>query len=193
MTLSQTLLGSAVGLGARVLEGFQRRKANKDRRDNNSFSKQLITELDRRLQQEANRRAQEESAIEEEFNRRLIEEYQRRLAEQQIQAPTPTPIHTEEIPEAPYPSSNIAGFKYDPKNKRMFVQFLDKYPNRNGPKYVYENVDPFIYDVIKKGAVAPKTSGSNKYHTWYKDISPSLGASVYHLLKMGNYRYQRIG
>lgn len=101
-------------------------------------------------------------------------------------------IPTPEIPSAPYPSSNISGFKYDPKNKRMLVQFLDKYPNRNGPKYAYENVDPFIFEVIKRGAVAPKTSGKNRYHSWVRGVTPSLGASVYHLLKMGNYPYRRL-
>jgi len=193
VTLSQTLLGSSLGIGARVLEGFNRRKRNKYQRDENLFSKQITKEFDRRLQQEANRRASEETSIDEEFNRRLMDEYKRRLAEGQVQAPTPSPLPDTDIPTAPYPSSNISGFKYDPKSKQMFVQFLDKYPNRNGPKYVYENVDPFIYEVIKRGAVAPKTSGKNKYHTWYKDVSPSLGASVYHLLKMGNYSYKKIG
>ena len=126
----------------------------------------------------------------DEFQLVLAEELQyltSRIDELRAQA---TPVT--EIPASPYPSSNISGVKYDPKNKRMFVQFLGPFPNRNGPKYSYENVEPFIFDIIQRGAVGPKTSGSNRYHRWIRGVTPSLGASVHALLKAGGNPYQRV-
>ena len=58
----------------------------------------------------------------------------------------------------PFPSSNINSFKYDPASKKLFVKFMGKDSANAGPVYGYDGVPPFIYDVFRRGAVAPKTS-----------------------------------
>lgn len=98
----------------------------------------------------------------------------------------------EDLENAPYPSSNIHAFRYNPDNGQLFVKFQGKYPQNNGPVYSYQNVPPFIFDVFSRGAVAPKTSGSNKWHTWKKGVTPSLGASMHALIKAGGYPYKRL-
>ena len=102
------------------------------------------------------------------------------------------PIQTPEIPPGPHPSSNINGFNYDPKSGKLFVKFQDKYPGTNGPVYSYEGIPPYIFDIFKRGAVAPKTSGKNKWHTWKKGVTPSLGASMNALIKGGAFPYQKV-
>jgi hypothetical protein len=97
------------------------------------------------------------------------------------------------VPAAEFPSSNVNGFKYDPKNQELLVQFHGPYPQAAGPTYSYKNVPPFIYDVISRGAVGPKTSGQNRYHRWIRGVTPSLGASVSALVKNGGYSYTKIG
>ena len=90
------------------------------------------------------------------------------------------------------PSSNVEGFAYDPKSNRLLVRFLGDYPNRNGPVYAYDGVPPVIFDLFRRGSAAARTNGSNKWGTWWKGKSPSLGASVYTLLKLGGFPYQRL-
>ena len=97
-----------------------------------------------------------------------------------------------EIPGAPHESSNVNGFKYSPKTGELLVQFHGPYPQAEGSIYKYENVPPFIYDVISRGAIGPKTSGANKFHRWQKNITPSLGGSVNALLKAGKFSFSRI-
>ncbi|CAB4132619.1 KTSC domain containing protein [uncultured Caudovirales phage] len=111
-----------------------------------------------------------------------------RIEELRGEAPTQIP----EIPSGEFPSSNVNGFKYDPKNKEMFVQFHGPYPEAAGPIYKYSAVPKFIFDVISRGAVGPKTSGENRYHAWFRGVTPSLGASVNSLLKAGNFHYTRL-
>lgn len=96
------------------------------------------------------------------------------------------------IPPAPYPSSNINGFQYDPESKQLLVKFQGKYPQQNGPVYKYEGVPDFIFNVFSRGAVAPKTSGRNAWHTWKKGVTPSHGAAMAALIKNGGYQYQRM-
>jgi hypothetical protein len=101
----------------------------------------------------------------------------------------------EQIPgleAAPYESSNINAFRYDPRNQKLFVKFQGKYPQQNGPVYSYEGVPSHIFDVFRRGAVAPKTSGRNAWHTWKEGVSPSHGASMYALIKQGGYSYKRL-
>lgn len=93
---------------------------------------------------------------------------------------------------APFPSSNINAFRYDPKEERLFVKFQDKYPFQNGPVYVYEGVPKYIMEVFVRGAVAPKTSGKNKWHRWQKGITPSHGAAMYALIKSGGFPYTKV-
>lgn len=97
-----------------------------------------------------------------------------------------------ELDSAPHESSNINAFRYDPKSGRLFVKFQDKYPSQNGPVYSYEGVPKNIFDVFRRGAVAPKTSGRNAWHRWKKGVTPSHGAAMYALIKQGGYPYQRV-
>lgn len=92
----------------------------------------------------------------------------------------------------PFPSSNINAFKYDPKSGRLLVKFMGKDTADSGPIYGYEKVPQFIFDVFRRGAVGPKTTGKNKYHAWFKGVTPSLGAAMYALIKEGGYPYQRL-
>jgi hypothetical protein len=102
-------------------------------------------------------------------------------------------------PQSPKPpiepggqSSNVEGFAFDDKNNRLFVRFLGPYPQREGPVYSYENVPPIIFDLLRKGAVPARTNGQNKWGKWWKGKVPSLGASVYTLLKLGGFPYQKV-
>ena len=108
------------------------------------------------------------------------------------EAPTEGMHPTPEVEPAGYPSSQIHAFKYDPKNKNLIVKFQDKYPGTNGPVYAYSDVPEYIYDVFRRGAVAPKTSGRNAWHRWKKGVTPSLGASMAALIKNGGFNYQRL-
>lgn len=92
----------------------------------------------------------------------------------------------------PFPSSNVNSFKYNPQTGQLFVKFHGKDSADSGPIYSYENVPKNIYDVFSKGRVAPKTSGQNQYHRWIKGVTPSLGASLYALIRNGGFPYQRL-
>jgi hypothetical protein len=61
------------------------------------------------------------------------------------------------IPQAGLQSSTVYGFKYSPRNKRLFVKF------QGDGVYKYDNVPPFIFDLFRKGSIPAKTQGSNKY------------------------------
>ncbi len=115
---------------------------------------------------------------------------------QEISQGSPTdslqPNTVPQLDQGPYPSSNINSFKYNPTNGMLFVKFHGKDTADSGPVYRYNNVPRYIYDVFSQGRVGPKTSGSNKYHTWIKGVTPSLGASLYALIRNGGYPYQRM-
>jgi len=104
-----------------------------------------------------------------------------------INGPAPEP------PLEPHgPSSNIESFGYDEKNGRLLVRFLGKHPNGNGPVYAYGGVPRQIFDLFRRGAVPARTDGRNKWGSWWKGKVPSLGASMFTLIKGGNYPYQRL-
>jgi len=102
------------------------------------------------------------------------------------------PEAPKEMPSAPYPSSNINGFKYDPESGKLFVQFHGPYPQASGSIYSYDDVPAYIFDIFARGAVGPKTSGQNQYHKWVKGVTPSHGAALNALLKKGNFAYQKL-
>lgn len=124
----------------------------------------------------------------------VLEKAQRQIQElrQQDQAgftingPPEPPI------EPGMPSSNVEGFAYDDKTGRLLVRFLGQHPNRNGPIYAYSGVPKQIFDLFQKGAVPARTDGKNKWGRWWKGKVPSLGASLYTLIKTQNYPYQRM-
>ena|SRR6202142_3771909 len=110
---------------------------------------------------------------------------------QELRAEEPILDQVPPLDAAPYPSSNINAFKYDYDTGKLFVKFMGKDSAGTGPTYSYEGVPKFIYDTFRKGAVGPITSGKNKYHQWIKNVTPSLGAAMYHLIRT-NYPYQRV-
>lgn len=97
-----------------------------------------------------------------------------------------------ELQPGPFPSSNIHAFKYDPQSQQLLVKFQDKYPATNGAIYSYSGIPAYIYDVFRRGAVAPKGSGGNQWHRFKRGVTPSLGASLSALIKAGGYSYQRL-
>jgi len=90
------------------------------------------------------------------------------------------------------PSSNISQFGYDEKNGRLLVQFLGKHPDRNGPVYAYGGVPRQIFDLFQKGAVPARTNGQNRWGKWWRGKVPSMGASMYTLIKEAGYPYERL-
>lgn len=97
-----------------------------------------------------------------------------------------------QLEPGPFESSNVNSFKYDPDNQQLFVKFHGKDTADSGPTYSYQGIPEHIFDIFRRGGVAPLTSGSNKYHTWHKGVTPSLGASMNQLIKAGNYPYAKI-
>jgi len=118
----------------------------------------------------------------------VIESITQRILQLRLTVPVATPS----LDEAPFPSSNVNSFKYDPKKKRLFVKFMGRETANSGPTYRYEGVPPFIYEVFRRGAVGPKTTGKNQYHAWHKNILPSLGAALHWLIKSGGYPTTRV-
>lgn len=127
---------------------------------------------------------------------RLLELILSRIDQAEQQEPVESmPPSTPQEPdlEEGGPSSNIESFGYDDKTGRLLVRFLGKHPNREGPIYAYGGVPKQIFDLFQRGAIPARTDGRNKWGRWWKGKVPSLGASMYTLIKGGNYPYQRLG
>ena len=134
-----------------------------------------------------------EEARQSEIEQTEAEEAQ--IQEQEPPPPPPIPPSGGAVPPltpAPHESSNINAFRYDPQSKKLFLKFQGKYPSQNGPVYSYTGVPTYIYDIIRRGSIAPKTSGSNAWHTWKEGVTPSHGASVNALIKAGGFPYERL-
>lgn len=128
-----------------------------------------------------------------------IEEIEQEEAEavQQItgqgqQRPPPPSGQAPQVEPAPFESSNINGFKYNPETEELYVKFQGKYPSQSGPVYSYQGVPGYIFDIFSRGAVAPKTSGRNAWHEWKRGVTPSHGAAMAALIKAGRFPYQRL-
>ena len=91
------------------------------------------------------------------------------------------------IPQAGLQSSTVYGFKYSPKNKRLFVKF------QGDGVYKYDNVPSFIFELFRKGSIPAKTQGSNKYGAWWVSKAPSLGSTLNALIKRGGFPYSKVG
>lgn len=113
------------------------------------------------------------------------------IIQQQGQQEPQVPALQQPLTEA-MPSSNVEGFAYDDKTNKLLVRFLGKHPNRNGPIYAYEGVPRSIFDLFQKGAVPARTNGQNRWGKWWKGKVPSMGASMYTLIKQQGYPYQRV-
>lgn len=147
----------------------------------------LNSEIDKLYQAQKQQEAQEE--LQE------AETEQAEVANELSPPVQPIPSSDEPIPPldaAPHESSNINAFRYEPETGKLFVKFQGKYPSENGPVYSYEGVPKNIYDVFRRGAVSPKTSGSNGWHTWKEGVTPSHGAAMYALIKQGGYKYSKL-
>jgi len=102
------------------------------------------------------------------------------------------PTSREGIPSAWLPSSNIWGFKYDPRSKKLRVKFNGKNVRGTGPVYEYDDVPPEIAQIFAQGSVSARTNGRNRHGRWWISKNPSLGASHYALIREGGYAYRRI-
>lgn len=90
------------------------------------------------------------------------------------------------IQQAPIQSSNIWGFSYDKNTKNLYVKF------QGDGIYQYNNVPPQIFNLFREGAVPAKTDGQNNYGKWWKGKMPSLGASLFELIKKNGYPYKKV-
>lgn len=116
----------------------------------------------------------------------IIERLQQEIPQGQ---PTTSP---EGIKESWLPSSNVWGFSYDPNSKKMLVKFNGKDEKSAGPTYSYDNVPPQLAQLVEAGAIPAKTTGSNKWGSWWTGKNPSIAASVNALLVKGGFPYARI-
>src|SRR5579863_7755699 len=66
-----------------------------------------------------------------------------------------------EVPASEFPSSNVNGYRYNPKTGELLVQFHGPYPKAAGSIYSYKNVPQFIFNILEKGSIGPKTSGTS--------------------------------
>lgn len=124
----------------------------------------------------------------------LLNVASQKLAQMEQQPVEGLPPNTEKEPklQQAMPSSNVEGFAYDDKNGKLLVRFLGDYPNKNGPIYSYGGVPKEIFNLFQTGAVPARTDGKNKWGKWWKGKVPSIGASLYTLIKSGGYPYQRM-
>lgn len=89
-------------------------------------------------------------------------------------------------------SSNINSFAYDDKTGNLMVKFQGDYPQQNGPVYSYGGVPKQIFDLFRSGSVPARTEGKNKWGKWWKGKVPSMGASMFTLIKGGGYPYKKV-
>lgn len=112
------------------------------------------------------------------------------IAQLEQQDPPQEPqIKSDGIPDTQFPSSNVAGMKYDPKSGKLLVKF---HGDNVEPVYQYEGVPPQIFNLLEHGNAFAKTAGKNRWGEWWKFKKPSIGASVNEYLKKGGYSYSRL-
>jgi hypothetical protein len=90
------------------------------------------------------------------------------------------------IPQADLQSSNVYGFRFNPRNKKLQVRF------QGGSLYEYDNVPDSIFNLFSHGNATAKTNGKNEYGQWWKGKNPSLGASLNAYIKAGGYNYRKL-
>lgn len=90
------------------------------------------------------------------------------------------------IQQAPLQSSNVYGFRFDPKSKKLQVRF------QGGSLYEYDDVPDVIFNLFSKGNASARTNGRNRFGSWWKNKNPSLGASLNQYIKAGGYNYRKI-
>lgn len=105
---------------------------------------------------------------------------------QQRMPPGQQPTAEGGIPHADINSSNIYGFRFNPKNGQLMVRF------QSGAVYGYSGVPQGVFNTFRQGAVPARTNGQNDYGRWWTGKMPSLGAAFYNLIRQGGYDYQRL-
>jgi hypothetical protein len=89
------------------------------------------------------------------------------------------------IAKANLNSSNVYGFRYDPRSGRMRVRF------NSGSVYEYDNVPPRIFKLFQQGAAQAQTTGQNRWGAWWRGKSPSLGAAMHQYIR-DRFNYRRL-
>lgn len=84
-------------------------------------------------------------------------------------------------------SSNVNRLLYNDEIKELVIEF------RGGDRYTYSGVDMSLFLDIVDGAGICRTSGSNKWGSWYVGKFPSVGAAVYTRLVEGGVPYRKGG
>ena len=108
---------------------------------------------------------------------------------QQENQPTPNP---DAGIDRAMPSSNIYGFNYDYDNGKLLVKFQGNKGEGEGSVYGYEGVPPYMFNLFKRGAAIAKTTGQNKWGSWWRGKSPSIGSAFHSFIKGGGYPYQKL-
>lgn len=116
---------------------------------------------------------------------RIVQDFQGEYPPQQQQAP-------DGFPQAGLQSSNVFGSLYDPKHRKLFVKFQGSKDYGQGSTYVYDNVPPSVARLMEMGQGIAKTTGQNKWGSWWKGKIPSLGAALNQLIKKANFAYQKL-
>ena len=96
------------------------------------------------------------------------------------------------VPMAAMASSNIYGFRYDPRTGKLLVKFHGDVGKSNGSVYEYDKVPPNVYKIFRDGAIPAKTQGHNRFGRWWRGKKPSLGAAFFEMIKLGGYDYKQI-
>lgn len=117
-----------------------------------------------------------------------------RLAQiiQRLQAESPQEqlgVDAHGIEDTQFPSSNVAGMKYDPKSGKLLVKF---HGDNGEPIYQYDSVPPQIFELLQHGNAFAQTKGKNKWGEWWPMKNPSIGAALNQWIKKAGYPYQRI-
>lgn len=84
-------------------------------------------------------------------------------------------------------SSNVDRLMYNDENRELVIKFND------GAYYTYYDIDFTDFVSVFEGYGICKTTGSNRYGTWYIGKFPSVGAAVYDILVKSGKKYSRGG
>lgn len=84
-------------------------------------------------------------------------------------------------------SSNVRRMAYEDETRILTVQFNDR------SIYTYYDISFETYLKLNNGEYSPRTSGSNEYGTWEKNVRPSTGAGIWQALIDTGVKYTRGG
>jgi hypothetical protein len=90
------------------------------------------------------------------------------------------------IAQAPLQSSNVYGFRFNPKDKSLQVRF------QSGSVYQYGRIPPQIFNLFANGNASARTQGRNRWGSWWRGKNPSLGAALNQYIKAGGFPYRRL-